>query len=165
MELDIDGNGSLDYGEFCRSELVKDMQSMSNEQDLRSLFDKIDTDKSGTIEYAEFIQVPINHCIQLSQSNLETAFNALTNDTGVVTEAQIEIFLSSTRSKEESEGGEVDPIWNDIPRPRDIDIDGDGQITREEFMDAMFKVAQHKIRDKLIEGQYEIFSKSVVKRK
>ena len=55
MELDLDGNGSLDYEEFCRSELVKDMQSMSNEQDLRSLFDKIDTDKSGTIEYAEFI--------------------------------------------------------------------------------------------------------------
>ena len=55
MELDLDGNGSLDYEEFCRSGLVKDMQSMSNEQDLRSLFDKIDTDKSGTIEYAEFI--------------------------------------------------------------------------------------------------------------
>ena len=102
--------------------------------------------------------MPINHCISLSQSNLETAFNALTNDTGVVTEAQIETFLSSTRSKEETEGGEVDPIWNDVPRPRDIDVDGDGHITREEFMDAMFKVAQHKIRDKLIEGQYEMFT-------
>ena len=58
---------------------------MSNEQNLRSLFDKIDTDKSGTIEYSEFIQVPIDHSIKLSQSNLETAFNALTNDTGVIT--------------------------------------------------------------------------------
>ena len=87
MELDIDGNGSLDYEEFCRSDLVKDMQSMTNEQNLRSLFDKIDTDKSGTIEYSEFIQVPINHSIKLSQTNLEAAFNALTNDTGVITEA------------------------------------------------------------------------------
>ena len=60
---------------------------MSNEQNLRSLFDKIDTDRSGTIEYSEFIQVPIKHSISLSRSNLETAFNALTNDTGVITEA------------------------------------------------------------------------------
>ena len=58
---------------------------MSNEQNLRTLFDRIDTDKSGTIEYSEFIQVPIDHSIKLSQSNLETAFNALTNDTGVIT--------------------------------------------------------------------------------
>ena len=58
---------------------------MSNEQNLRKLFDRIDTDKSGTIEYSEFIQVPIDHSIKLSQSNLETAFNALTNDTGVIT--------------------------------------------------------------------------------
>ena len=59
----------------------------------------------------------------------------------------------------------MDPIWNDVPRPRDIDADGDGQITKEEFMDAMFKLAQYKIKDKLIEGQYEMFTGSVVKRK
>ena len=59
----------------------------------------------------------------------------------------------------------MDPIWNDVPRPRDIDADGDGQITKEEFMDAMFKLAHYKIKDKLIEGQYEMFTGSVVKRK
>ena len=59
---------------------------MSNEKNLRALFDRIDTDKSGTIEYSEFIQVPIDHSIKLSKPNLETAFNALTNETGVITE-------------------------------------------------------------------------------
>ena len=59
----------------------------------------------------------------------------------------------------------MDPIWNDVPRPREIDADGDGQITKEEFMEAMFKLAQYKIRDKLVEGQYEMFTGSVVKRK
>ena len=59
----------------------------------------------------------------------------------------------------------MDPIWNDVPRPSQIDTDGDGKITKEEFMEAMFKLAQYKIRDKLIEGQYEMFTGSVVKRK
>ena len=55
----------------------------------------------------------------------------------------------------------MDPIWNDVPRPHVIDADGDGQITREEFMDAMFKLAQYKIKGKLIEGQIEMLTRPV----
>ena len=103
---------------------------MTNEGDLQALFNKIDTDNSGTIEYSEFIAVPIDHCIKLSQSNLEAAFNALTNDSGVITEVQIEEFLIATKNKEVTEGGEVDPIWDEMPRPRDIDTNQDGEISR-----------------------------------
>ena len=57
MNADADGNGVLDWEEF--QEAIKSLRSgqpigLGEQVELRSLFDSIDTDKSGTLDMGEY---------------------------------------------------------------------------------------------------------------
>ena len=60
MEIDKDKNGKIDREEFEQSELIQESLELVNAVDIDELFDKIDTNKNGTIEYSEFITAALD---------------------------------------------------------------------------------------------------------
>jgi len=56
-ELDEDNSGALDMEEFAKSDFAKQTQELMQAGSIEELFILIDEDKSGTVEYSEFITV------------------------------------------------------------------------------------------------------------
>lgn len=53
--IDIDGNKKIDFKEFC--EYLEQLNLNFSYKDCVFLFDKLDSDKSGTIEYDEIMNI------------------------------------------------------------------------------------------------------------
>ena len=49
---DIDGSGTIDFGEF--TEFLNKLSPDSTEDELKQVFDQIDEDKSGELDLEEF---------------------------------------------------------------------------------------------------------------
>ena len=53
LEFDKDGNGSIDRSELKK--VFKELGKSFSDQELQRMIDMMDTDKSGTVNYEEFI--------------------------------------------------------------------------------------------------------------
>ena len=72
---------------------------------VEDMFNKIDTDGSGFIEYSEFLTAAMDRSMQLSQESLERAFKELAGDDDYITREKIENFFSTQKQQEEREEG------------------------------------------------------------
>ena len=83
----------------------------ANKEAVDEIFDKIDADGSGYIEYGEFLVAEMDKKKDLNKTNLELAFQKFDQDgDGYITEEEVKLLL----------GDQVDDqIWNSILR--DID--------------------------------------------
>lgn len=77
----MDENGD---GKLSKEEIFKGYETyFSNDYDwyeIEDLFDKLDTDKSGFIDYVEFIWTSLNDKESLSKENLWKAFDMYDKD-------------------------------------------------------------------------------------
>lgn len=73
QELDENGDGKLSKEEVLKGyERVFDMPI--NEEEVDQMFKEIDIDKSGTIDYTEFVMATMNQKTMLTNDKLDQAF-------------------------------------------------------------------------------------------
>jgi len=74
---DTKRNGVLDYDEF-RNVLLD--AGMENEDDVRTVFEAVDVDGTGTIRYTEFIAASLEATGCISEDRLAEAFDRMDHD-------------------------------------------------------------------------------------
>jgi len=97
------------------------------------MFKAVDTDNSGFIDYTEFVVASINEKQLLSNEKLQAAFRMFDKDgSGSISADEIKQVLGYGRSLNEDQ---VDSII------REVDDNGDNEISFEEFSTMMRKLA------------------------
>jgi len=134
----IDSNGD---GKLNKDELVKGFTEILGKTHLEAvssiedIFKVVDADKNGFIQYEEFIRACIKKETLLSDLYLSFAFKFFDRDnSGYITVNEIkEIFCSGNG---DINNKVIEKIISEV------DFDGDGQVSYEEFKVMMGKIIQ-----------------------
>lgn len=126
----MDANGD---GKLSRQEILDGYEEhfgkQLDEDQLDRLFQQVDLDNSGFIDYSEFIMACMNDKKNLSEEKLIAAFKIFDkDDSGTISPDEIREVLGSAQ-------GLSDAAVNEIIRQ--VDENGDGQIQFEEFCHLM----------------------------
>jgi calcium-dependent protein kinase len=104
-----------------------------NDQEVDEMFQKVDADNSGEIDYSEFVVATMNEKNLLSNNKLQTAFKMFDKDGGgSISTDEIKQVLSFGQTLDEK-------VINDIIKQ--VDANGDGEISFEEFAEMMKKAS------------------------
>ncbi len=94
-----------------------------------------DTDKSGTINYTEFLAATMDAQIYMREENLRQAFMTFDKDgSGKIDENEVIQLLGGDQFKDQCDKGVV------MKMIKEYDVDGNGEIDFEEFLDMMRKM-------------------------
>ena len=120
---------------LSKQELTVGYQKLYGEQaaeEVEKIFQKVDIDGSGFIDYSEWVVATINKERLLTREKLQAAFNLFDKDGGgTVSAHEIKEILCS--------GEDIDDeVWDRIVN--EIDEDGNGEIDIEEFTLMMQKM-------------------------
>jgi len=92
----------------------------------------LDRNCNGAIDYTEFITAASSKESLLSEINLRFAFKMFDKDkNGTISRQELKNLFETSEKKE-------DALWNEIFE--EVDINGDGEITYDEFKIAMTRV-------------------------
>lgn len=92
----------------------------------------LDRNCNGAIDYTEFLVAASNKETLLTDINLKFAFNMFDKDkNGTISRQELRSHFETYEKKE-------DALWNEIFA--EVDQNGDGEITYEEFSESMKKV-------------------------
>jgi calcium-dependent protein kinase len=92
---------------------------------VEKIMSNVDSDRSGYIDYSEFVLATANYTALLSKSNLEAAFNAFDKDgSGKISAEELKVMLDAGSVVNES-------VWQELIR--EADQNGDGEIEFKEF--------------------------------
>jgi len=132
--LDKNGDGTL-----SRQEILDGYRQIMDEEDAEAEVNRImamvDIDKSGEIDYTEFIAATLDKKKMVSKERLEQAFNMFDKDgNGSITADELKEVLGGQLSNID-EG-----VWDEIVS--EVDTNGDGQISLEEFTSMMLRYAE-----------------------
>ena len=98
------------------------------------IFDLVDTDKSGSIDYTEFIAATMDKEKAICKQSLQMAFRVFDKDgNGKITLDEIEEVIGSQEGIDKN-------AWKDIAK--EIDENGDGEVDFEEFEKMMKKLVK-----------------------
>ena len=130
--LDKNGDGKLSkeeifdgYENFFGKHLEK--------EDLEQMFDSIDIDKSGFIDYSEFVVASMNEKQLLTNDKLQQAFRMFDKDgSGFISSDEIKEILGFGKTLSEDAVNEI---------IKQVDENGDGQISFDEFATMMKKLS------------------------
>lgn len=128
--MDLNGDGKLQkdeikqgYAEFFGRQLT--------DLEVDEMFDKVDADGSGEIEYSEFVVATLNEKNLLSNNKLQTAFKMFDKDGGgSISIEEIKQVLSFGQTLDE------DVVQQII---KQVDANGDGEISYDEFAQMMLQ--------------------------
>jgi len=144
--LDKDKNGTLSREEIKQGyKLI--MGKAHNDEDIEVLIKNIDTNKSGSVDYSEFVTATINRINMLSQAKLEAAFKLFDkNGDGYLTVDELKEFFNPEQltkkqpdpEKETEEEISEEDMWKELMQ--EVDVNGDGKISLKEFKDMMLKM-------------------------
>ncbi|OMJ88586.1 hypothetical protein SteCoe_9450 [Stentor coeruleus] len=130
--LDTDNSGTLSRDELTRgfhnlySDEIEDIDA-----EVDRIMRQVDTDKSGEIDYSEFVAASMNRTKLLSKERLEAAFKAFDVDgSGTITADELKAMLGKHHVYD-------DNMWTSIIR--EVDQNGDGVIDLREFSEMMLK--------------------------
>ena len=110
-----------------------------------SLFDDIletlDKNRNGVVDYTEFLTAAADKSQLLTDANLRFAFNMFDKDqSGAVSKAELKAVFETSEQKD-------DEFWNGVFE--EVDVDGDGEISFEEFKTCMTSVLRKESIQKL----------------
>ena len=130
--LDKNGDGKLSkeeifdgYENFFGKNLEK--------ADIEKMFDAVDIDRSGYIDYSEFVIASMNEKQLLTNEKLQAAFKMFDKDgSGLISANEIKEVLGFGKTMSEEAVNEV---------IKQVDENGDGEISFEEFSAMMKKLS------------------------
>lgn len=128
--LDLNGDGQLTKEEINEGFAKKKLQF--SEDELQCLFDKLDSNQSGAIDYTEFVVASIDREKLLTRNRIEACFRLFDKDkSGTISKQELNIMFGGNNKIE-------DGVWVDLIR--EVDINGDGEIEFSEFKDMLIKM-------------------------
>ena len=131
--FDKNGDGKLSMQEVKEGYLEHYGKVMSDEE-VEQMFNQVDTDKSGFIDYSEFVVASMNQSSLTSNERLQAAFKMFDKDnSGSISADEIREVLSFGGTNPLSKEA-IDAIV------KQVDENGDGDISFEEFVEMMKKV-------------------------
>ena len=105
-----------------------------SDEEVEAMFNAVDTDKSGFIDYSEFVVAALNENALTSNEKLQAAFKMFDKDgSGSISAEEIREVLSFGGTNPLSKEA-IDAII------KQVDENGDGDISYEEFVDMMKNV-------------------------
>ena len=123
-------------GRLTKEEILKGFRKSKfcfcSAEELEKIMDLVDIDKNGYIEYQEFILATFSKKKILTDDNLKRSFDMFDRDkSGKISANELKQVLSG--SNEENKD-----VWKNIIK--DIDLDGDGEISYYEFRQMMYNL-------------------------
>ena len=124
--MDVDGDGRL-----SRQELVyvyrETVGAVAAEEEVKKIMQNADTDGNGYIDFTEFMKASLDRTKHLCLDNLKTAFETFDQDgNGTISLDELKFTLQSDQ--------ESDFELRELIR--EVDLDGDGEISWKEFATA-----------------------------
>ena len=130
--MDINGDGKLSKDEIQQGFAQYFGRSL-NDKEVDEMFEKVDADGSGAIDYSEFVVATMNEKNLLSNNKLQTAFKMFDKDGGgSISTDEIKQVLAFGQNLDEKVIAEV---------IKQVDANGDGEISFEEFAEMMKNVS------------------------
>ena len=131
--MDINGDGKLQKDEIKQGYAEFFGRNLTDEE-VDDMFNKVDADGSGEIEYSEFVIATMNEKNLLSNNKLQTAFKMFDKDGGgTISIDEIKQVLSFGQNLDEE-------VVNQIIKQ--VDANGDGEISYDEFANMMLQNIQ-----------------------
>jgi calcium-dependent protein kinase len=125
--LDKNGDGCLTL-----DELRHGLSEVKNGEEILALMQAADTDKSGTINYTEFIAATMDAQIFMREENLRNAFMIFdTDQSGKIDAKEIKALLEGEEFQDQIEHDKLKAVVDEV------DTNGDGEIDFEEFLTMM----------------------------
>ena len=125
--MDVDCDGKLSREEIKHSWNEHFGQDLGKEE-LETIFQQVDSDESGEIDYSEFVMATMNARNLVSEKRLEAAFRAFDKDgNGQISPEEVRSIL----------GGGVLDVKQVQKIIAQVDADGDGQVNFSEFKTMM----------------------------
>ncbi|CAD5178942.1 unnamed protein product [Musa acuminata subsp. malaccensis] len=127
--FDKDGDGSIALEEL--STVITSLGLKPFREELQGMISEVDVDGNGTIEFAEFLGLMAHKMKDIdSEEELKEAFKVFDKDqNGYISEAELRNVMMSLGEKLTDE--EVAQMI------READLDGDGQVNFEDFVQMM----------------------------
>lgn len=98
-KLDKNGDGMLSKEEIKEGYIVH-FGKLISDKEVDTMFDAVDTDQSGYIDYTEFVVASANEKALMTNERLALAFKMFDKDgSGMITPAEIRAVLSASESK------------------------------------------------------------------
>lgn len=133
IAFDLNGDGRLTKDELIQG-MCQVMTKGEAEYVIENIMNMIDIDKSGYIEYEEFLRAAIKKEKILSRDNIRHAFNMFDKDkSGYISKLELKEILGSGKNSNMK-----DDVW--ISMVNEIDDNSDGMISYEEFCEMMNKL-------------------------
>ena len=135
-QIDINGDGKITENELYKG-LCSKIKSDTLDEDIKNIFQKLDMDDDGYIEYEEFVRAAVSKEKFMGDNVLKFAFRFFDKDnSGKIDFEEIEkVFKKSVTDK-----NHVDEALNKIIR--EVDLNKDGKISFEEFSKVMKKMLE-----------------------
>jgi len=122
--MDLNGDGKLSKDEV-KAGYESHFGKALSDDDIDNMFKSVDADNSGTIEYSEFVVATMNEKTLMSTNNLQTAFKMFDKDGGgSISTEELKQVLAFGQNIDEA------AVTKMIQQ---IDINGDGEISFDEF--------------------------------
>ena len=135
-QIDLNADGKITQQELYEG-LRSRIKSDTLEEDIKKIFQKLDMDGNGFIEYEEFVRAAVSKEKFMGENVLKFAFRFFDKDnSGKIDFEEIEkIFKKSVTNKERMEESLYKIIF-------EADINRDGKISFDEFSNIMKKMLE-----------------------
>lgn len=141
-KIDVNGDGKIERHELLDG--VTTYWKLPKEQvnsEVDQIFNNIDTDHNGYIEYEEFVRAAVDQKFFLQKNYLKFAFNYFDTDNS----GEISLSEVTKRFKQNTKNANDPKIDIQIKKSfESIDVNGDGNISFEEFCQMMENIITEK---------------------